>query len=281
MRNENEYFLQLTSIIKQNEQALNVFKQLNSSKLDFQPWPKRPSQILKETLSEDFFKSVLENSLINNSDILLDYYLYFFPWAKATEITDDAKLQSLAISYTESFIRHIKSLNVSQISLGSFLQSKINPSQIDSTKLMPEGNLLLNYKKEGQRFSKLVNVDTLKQVPSMKAPEEVSEFSSVQSANINSTLEVKEESKTSTEIKLQVEREVELTSQVNVNPVDYSKEYYDLLDEEAQLNATRKRLESARSNKQSRQSSFNGTKVIAYAAGGTFGFATIFVNLIL
>ena len=115
----------------------------------------------------------------------------------------------------------------------------------------------------------------------MKAPEEVSEFSSVQSANINSTLEVKEESKTSTEIKLQVEREVELTSQVNANPVDYSKEYYDLLDEEAQLNATRKRLESARSNKQSRQSSFNGTKVIAYAAGGTFGFATIFVNLIL
>ena len=281
MRNENEYFLQLTSIIKQNEQALNVFKQLNSSKLDFQPWPKRPSQILKETLSEDFFKSVLENSLINNSDILLDYYLYFFPWAKATEITDDAKLQSLAISYTESFIRHIKSLNVSQISLGSFLQSKINPSQIDSTKLMPEGNLLLNYKKEGQRFSKLVNVDTLKQVPSMKAPEEVSEFSSVQSANISSNLEIKEESKTSTEIKLQVEREVELTSQVNANPVDYSKEYYDLLDEEAQLNATRKRLESARSNKQSRQSSFNGTKVIAYAAGGTFGFATIFVNLIL
>jgi hypothetical protein len=281
MRNENEYFLQLTSIIKQNEQALNVFKQLNSSKLDFQPWPKRPSQILKETLSEDFFKSVLENSLINNSDILLDYYLYFFPWAKATEITDDAKLQSLAISYTESFIRHIKSLNVSQISLGSFLQSKINPSQIESTKLMPEGNLLLNYKKEGQRFSKLVNVDTLKQVPSIKAPDEVSEFRSVQSANISSNLEIKEESKTSTEIKLQVEREVELTSQVNANPVDYSKEYYDLLDEEAQLNATRKRLESARSNKQSRQSSFNGTKVIAYAAGGTFGFATIFVNLIL
>ena len=281
MRNENEYFLQLTSIIKQNEQALNVFKQLNSSKLDFQPWPKRPSQILKESLSEDFFKSVLENSLINNSDILLDYYLYFFPWAKATEISDDAKLQSLAISYTESFIRHIKSLNVSQISLGSFLQSKINPSQIDSTKLMPEGNLLLNYKKEGQRFSKLVNVDTLKQVPSIKTSEEVSEFSSVQSANINSTLEVKEESKTSTEMELQVEREVELTTQVNANPVDYSKEYYDLLDEEAQLNATRKRIESARSNKQSRQSGFNGTKVIAYAAGGTFGFATIFVNLIL
>lgn len=281
MRNENEYFLQLTSIIKQNEQALNVFKQLNSSKLDFQPWPKRPSQILKESLSEDFFKSILENSLINNSDILLDYYLYFFPWAKATEITDDAKLQSLAISYTESFIRHIKSLNVSQISLGSFLQSKINPSQIDSTKLMPEGNLLLNYKKEGQRFSKLVNVDTLKQIPSIKSQEEVSEFGSVQSANISSTLEVKEESKTSTEMELQVEREVELTSQVNANPVDYSKEYYDLLDEQAQLNATRKRLESARSNKQSRQSGFNGTKVIAYAAGGTFGFATIFVNLIL
>lgn len=278
MKNENIYFLNLGNLIKQSDETIRVFSRLNSLKENFEKWPKRPSELIKENLGEEFFDTLLHSSLIQQSDVLLDYYLYFFPYQKVIQETDNKALQALAIQYTESFIQHVRSLQLNKVSLFNFLESRVNPSQIESAAELSDGNLRVNYKDSINRFSKILNSDVRASNITLNNDIKEAELGTIQETKISESLEFTDESKSTTKVAIETEVEIEAIYKQD----EYSNEYYDLIEEQAVIKRAQSvATKSGARNRQKKQPSFNGAKIVTYALGGTLGFATIFVNVIV